>query len=86
MSDFSKVESVIAAVLVDVSSAFPDDTVKNVQELLAHGEPGIALETLCTQLAEYEIEVSPDITTRLRAAACLMGISISDWDGPNCQQ
>ncbi|SCU76054.1 hypothetical protein CNECB9_2710005 [Cupriavidus necator] len=85
MSELSTVEAILAAVLDEVVSAFPDDTVKNVQNLLDHGEPGIALETLCTQLVEYRLEVSPEIKSRLRAAADLMGMSITDLDGPSCQ-
>ena len=82
MSKFMNVEAIIAAVLEELGCAFPDDTVKNVRELLDHGEPGIALETLCAQLIEYQIQFSPAIRARLRAAADLMGMPMTDLDGP----
>lgn len=75
MSEIQNLRLVIAEVLDEVASSFPDDTAKNVQELLSHGEPGVALEILCTQLAEYEIEMAPDDKSRLRLAAALMGMS-----------
>lgn len=82
MSELRIVPLLIAEALDEVASSFPDDdTVRNIQELLNHGEPGVALETLCTQLVEYEIEVAPDVKSRLRLAADLMGMSWTDLDG-----
>ncbi|MFP3754403.1 MafI family immunity protein [Cupriavidus sp. SIMBA_020] len=81
MSKHSNAESIIATVLNEVASAFPDDTPKNVRELLDHGEPGVALEVLYAQLIEYQIEFSPDLKSRMRTAADLMGMSIANLDG-----
>ncbi|AZG14879.1 MafI family immunity protein [Cupriavidus pauculus] len=83
MSEIQNLRLVIAEVLDEVASSFPDDTAKNVQELLSHGEPGVALEILCTQLAEYEIEVAPDSKSRLRLAAELLGMSWTALWGAN---
>ena len=83
MSEIPNIRLLIAGVLDEVASSFPDDTAKNVQELLNHGEPGVALEILCTQLAEYEIEVAPDGKSRLRLAAALLGMSWTALGGAN---
>lgn len=83
MSEIPNVRLLITEVLDKVAFSFPDDTAKNVQELLNHGEPGVALEILCTQLVEYEIEIAPDDKSRLRLAAALMGMSWTDLGGAN---
>lgn len=83
MTEIPNAGLLIAEVLDEVASSFPDGTGENVRELLSHGEPGVALEILCTQLAEYEIEIAPVDKSKLRLAASLMGMSWTDLDGAN---
>ncbi|WP_412542974.1 hypothetical protein [Pseudomonas aeruginosa] len=42
---------------------------KNVKELLACGEPGVALEVLCSQLVEFDIAIPFKTKERLGVAA-----------------
>lgn len=64
----------INRVLRNVSSTIGEETVKNVDELILVGEPGIALEVLSTQLIEYGIPISRGDKMLLISAAKEMGI------------
>jgi len=77
MTDIQNVTRMLSDSLTEVEAYFPDDTVRNVQDLLDHNEPGLALETLCTQLIEYQIVVSSDVNTRLAATENLIGLASS---------
>lgn len=69
------------AVLDEIGASFPDETVRNVGDLVEHNEPGVALDILCSQILEYGIELSDKNRARLRDAACFMDISLSQLDG-----
>ena len=69
------------AVLGEIGASFPDETVRNVGELIEHNESGVALDILCSQIFEYGIELSSERRARLKDAACLMDIPLSQLDG-----
>lgn len=71
-------EEIIQAVLEEISGCFGDDTEKNVKELLACGEPGVALEVLCSQLVEFDIAIPFKTKERLGVAAGVMGMEIEE--------
>lgn len=71
-------EKLIELALVELSEAFEDATVTNVQKLLVGGEPGVALEVLCSQLLEYDISISRGLKQRLVTAAQLMKMEVDD--------
>lgn len=71
-------EEIIQAALEEISGCFDDDTEKNVKELLAHGEPGVALEVLCSQLVEFDIAVPFKIKEQFVVAAVSMRIEIEE--------
>lgn len=71
----------IKAVLDEIGKKFADDTAGNVLELIEHNEPGVALNILCAQIFEYGIEISADNRFRLKNAASLMGLPLSETDG-----
>jgi len=71
-------EKLIEMAMLELSGVFLDDTEASVKELLAAGEPGVALETLCTQLLEYDISVSDELKNRLVAAANIMNIEVEE--------
>ena len=72
MSASETPEICILTVLADVGGTFPDETARNVRELIGSGEPYIALEILCEQLMEHGIAVSSEYRVRLNMAANLM--------------
>lgn len=81
MNKFVKPEAIILAVLNQVEIRLPDDTVRIVGELIEHNEAGVALETLCSQVYEYDIVLSDEDKAKLKDAACLLGIPLSQLDG-----
>jgi hypothetical protein len=48
-----------------------------MRSLVEAGEPGIALENLCTQLHEYDVSVPQDLATELGDLAGAMGLRVS---------
>lgn len=73
-------EKIIRAALEELSGCFSDDTEANVRELLSSGEPGVALEVLCSQLVELDIAVSVAVKEQLALGARVMGIDIEELD------
>ena len=69
---------IIKEALEEISGCFEGDTKKNVKELLAGGEPGIALEVLCSQLVEFDVAITLEVKEKLSIAAKMMGMEIED--------
>lgn len=81
MHKFVTPEAIIMAVLDEIGASFPDETVRNLGDLVEHNEPGVALDILCSQILEYGLELSDKNRTRLKDAARLMSIPFSQLDG-----
>jgi hypothetical protein len=81
MSRPLKPEVIIISVLSEIGSYFPDQTVKNVTELIDHNEIGIALEVLCNQIFEYGLDLSQLNKSSLKEAARLMNIPLLQLEG-----
>jgi hypothetical protein len=75
--DLRDVEERLARVLGRVSGFLPDDQLQEMRQLVEAGEPGIALENLCSQLYEYDVSVPAELAAELEALAEAMGIRIS---------
>ena len=56
---------VLRSVVIDCEGALPAGDIATIWEFIDVGEPGLALETLCTQLDEYEVPVSAETLSRL---------------------
>ncbi len=83
MNELTTPEIIIMTVLNEIGSKFPDETVKNVSELIDHKEPGVALDVLCSQIFEYGLNLSGVNRSNLKKAAHLMSIPLSQLDGIN---
>ncbi|WP_146653397.1 MafI family immunity protein [Labilithrix luteola] len=57
MDTLVEVERRLNVVLTNASGLLPEGQLDGMRELVAHGEPGVALETLWTQLYEYDVDV-----------------------------
>ena len=79
--EFEKPEAIILAVLGQVGGGLPEDTVKIIGELANHNEAGVALDTLCSQVFEYGLNLSEEDRARLKEAASLLGIPSAQLDG-----
>jgi hypothetical protein len=56
---------VLRSVVIDCEESLPTADITTIWEFIDVGEPGLALETLCTQLDENEVRVSAETLSRL---------------------
>ena len=72
MREITSPKLIIIHVLNEIGPNFPDETVKNVLELIEHNEQGLALDVLCSQIFEYGLNISSANKAKLKEAADLM--------------
>ncbi len=77
--DFEEINGRLRGVLISVTELSSNDA-DQIEALISAGEPGIALENLCTQLSEYDIPVSSGIVRALADIGTEMGISSGYWE------
>lgn len=63
------IESALQRIAERLASRLPSDDLTRIREFLTVGEPGLALETLCSQLCEYELRLEKGDVAELRALA-----------------
>ena len=80
MREITSPELIIINVLNEIGPNFPDETVKNVLELVEHNEQGLALEVLCSQIFEYGLNISLANKSKLKEAAVLMDAPLPQLD------
>ncbi len=56
-----------------------DDHVNDVQDLIEHGEYGVALENLLSLIVEDDIPVSREISERIKSLADAMKMDLDDF-------
>jgi hypothetical protein len=78
-----EVAGVFLDLLNSLSGRLPESDIKNVDELVAHNESGVALEILCAQLFEYDIPLSK---SELRAISSLSNVLDCDISAYTLQQ
>ena len=69
MPDLRQVEARLARVLESATGLLPQTELRQMCELVSAGEPGVALENLCTQLYEHDVSVSPELASEVEAVA-----------------
>ena len=74
------IESRLRHLLTRFGDGLPSEQVEDMKELVAAGEPGIALENYCTQLLEYDVAVPSEVVAELEALGRAMGINESYWN------
>ena len=78
--DMHEIEGKLIAIITAFSNELPANEVTEMQELAKAGEPGIALENLCTQLYEYDVAVEAAYLDQIAAVGDAMGINKSNWE------
>lgn len=63
-----------------LKNQLPDDQLAIMRDLTKAGEAGAALEALCTQLYEIDIQVTVDVLSQLRNLGQAMGIQSKYWE------
>ncbi len=77
--DLRHIEERLATVLKSAEVWLPSDQVAEMLSLVRAGEPGVALENLCTQLDEYNVAVPENVVTELKDLASIMGMKTPRW-------
>ena len=60
-------------------SRLPAQDILTAEELLEHGEWGLAFDVLCTQAYEYEIEISQELYSTASQLADAMQLDPNEW-------
>lgn len=74
-----QVEARLAGLLESAEGWLPREELAGMRELVAAAEPGVALETFCTQLEEYDVAVPDPLARELEALASTMGLPVPPW-------
>jgi hypothetical protein len=78
--DLKPIEQKVLAAVGAFSERLPEEQLQDMRELVQAGEPGIALENLCSQLYEYDIPVPVEVQATIVDAGRTMGIKPSYWE------
>jgi hypothetical protein len=62
-----------------VKNKLPQNDVKNILEFIDNNEFGLAFETLCTQLYEYNIQISSEFYEKISSCGKSINIPSSIW-------
>ena len=74
MSTMQQTEERLLSVLASCRRWIPPNQIASMAELVRAGEPGVALENLCTQLYEYFVNTPDDVLRELTILASELGI------------
>lgn len=78
--DWGEVAVELNALLAETASDLPQQDRENVAGFIDVGEFGVAFETLCTQMYEYDVLPSPDARARLAALGRRLELDPSYWE------
>lgn len=78
--NMQEIEDKLITVIAAFSGALPAEQITEMQELTKAGEPGVALENLCTQLYEYDVVVAPESLCQIAAVGAAMSMDKSNWE------
>lgn len=76
---FQLIEGQLLRLVTAYSDQLPEQDVRELSSLVNAGEPGVALENLCSQLYEYELRVSSADLDQILQLGNLMGLDLSRW-------
>ena len=77
--DLRHVEERLEAVLRSAEGWLPSEQLEEIRSLVRAGEPGVALESFCTQLEECDVAVPERVARELGELASMMGMKPSRW-------
>lgn len=76
-----EIESSLVWVIDALSGHLSPEQAQDMLDLTRAGEPGVALENLCTQLEEYEIVIPLTLYDHIRLLGKAMQLDESYWVG-----
>ena len=75
-----QIEQQTLSAITDFTSKLPAEQLQDMRSLVIAGEPGVALENLCTQIYEYDVEVAPEVLAKISEVGRAMGLDSKYWD------
>lgn len=78
--ELEEIENALEAICREAIGWIPADQLADMVELVHAGEPGVALENLCSQLFEFDVVVPFDFRERLRRLGEQMGVTRDYWE------
>lgn len=79
MRDYQLLTTQMRQLFYEVKSKLQPRDAENVEEFIDHNEFGLAFETLCCQLYEYEIPISKDFYEKVVIYGESIEINSSEW-------
>ena len=80
MSVLDRMESRLRTTLRALADALPEDDIGSILGLIGAREWGVALENLCTQLYEYDVEVPGPILDEIAELGRRMRLDPQLWE------
>jgi len=75
-----EIENTLLAIIDCFEGQVPTERLQDMRELTTAGEPGIALENLCSNLDDYGVAITPDSLAKIREVGQAMGIGPDYWE------
>jgi hypothetical protein len=69
----------IRSVIDDVAESLPAEVITEAKDFLDYDEWGLALETICTQLYEYDVAISDELYKTIERLGQQMKMSSEEW-------
>ncbi|UAA37617.1 MafI family immunity protein [Paraneptunicella aestuarii] len=69
----------VLKLLVNLSTKLPENDIENIRELVEHGEWGVGVELLCSQLHEHEIVINEIEFQVIKGLVADMELSSDLW-------
>ena len=73
------IEQVVLEVVNACSSQLAPERVADMRDLIAYGEPGVALENVCSELIETDARVSELVYQKIVGAGVAIGLPTCTW-------
>jgi len=77
------IERAVVLIIDGLTGRLPPEQLLDFRELAQAGEPGVALENLCTQIFEYDVMIEPEVLTRIQDVGQLMKLNPKYWERLN---
>jgi len=77
--DMQQIENTVIVILSDFDGSLPVEQLSEMRELVKAGEPGVALENLCSQLYEYDVVVPQVCQREIAKVGAAMGLPERTW-------
>jgi hypothetical protein len=79
IDDFDSAAGALRSLVIHYEGTLPASDITNLWEFVNVGELGLAFETLCTQLDEYDIQVGAEAAERLKELGAYLKVDPAMW-------